>query len=108
MKHKLLMAHLKEEEPIERVIADVSVIEFQKRDLVYAHIIIFLHDDPKTALENPDRVDEIISAEIPYQNDPFLRQAVLRHLIQKPCTDDVDAVCVRAENAHNGFLKHFG
>ena len=108
MKHKLLMAHLKEEEPCERVIADVSVIEFQKRDLVYAHIIIFLHDDPKTALENPDRVDEIISAEIPYQNDPFLRQAVLRHLIQKPCTDDVDAVCVRAENAHNGFLKHFG
>ncbi len=41
MKHKLLMAHLKEGAPFGRVIADVSVIEFQKRGILHAHIICF-------------------------------------------------------------------
>ncbi len=47
MKHKLLMAHLKEDEPFGKVIADVSVIEFQKRGLMHAQIILFLHEIPK-------------------------------------------------------------
>ena len=51
MKHKLLMEHLKEDEPFRRVAADVSVIKFQKRGLVHAYIILFLHDDANKALQ---------------------------------------------------------
>ena len=47
LKHKLLMMHLKKDKPFGRFVADVSVIEFQKRGLVHAHIIPFLHDEAK-------------------------------------------------------------
>ena len=88
MKYKLLMVRLKEDEPFHRVIADLSVIEFQKRGLLHAHIILFLHENSKKDLENPERVDAILSTEIPAEDDPILRNAVIKHLIHKPSTHD--------------------
>ncbi len=70
-------------------------------------IILSLHENAKRALENLDRVNEIISAEIFSQKDPALRQAVLKHLIHKPCTDDVDAVCKWDGKCTKRFPKAF-
>ncbi len=51
MKQKILVTHLKEDQPFGRIVADVSVIEFQKRGLVHANIILFLDEEAKRALE---------------------------------------------------------
>ena len=107
LKYKLLMMHLKENEPFGRIAADFSVIEFQKRDFVHAYIILFIHDDAKEALQNPERVYEIISAEIPSEDDHTLRQAINKHLIHRPCNHDSNARCLPDGKCSECFPKAF-
>jgi hypothetical protein len=73
----------------------VYVVEFQKKGLPHAHILVSLRDDadrPKTA----DDLDRVISAEIPPLPDPNdhspkaeaqrrLRKSVLRHHVHNDC-----------------------
>ncbi|XP_057745614.1 uncharacterized protein LOC130963528 [Arachis stenosperma] len=67
-----------------RVTAVVYTIEFQKRGLPHAHILVFLHPDDKIQLAS--QVDEIISAEIPdKENDPVAYSAVDRFMVHGPC-----------------------
>ena len=87
--------------------ADVSVIEFQKRGFVYAHIILFLHDEAKKALQNPERVDEVISAEIPSEGDQTLRQAITKHLIHRLCNHESNARCLCDGKCSKRFSKAF-
>jgi len=67
-----------------KLIAKVHVIEFQKRGLPHAHILIFLHSDfkPRTV----SLVDKIVTAEIP---DPLiyprLYTIVISNMIHGPC-----------------------
>lgn len=49
------------------VIAYIFTIEFQKRGLPHAHILITLHPDNK--LMTPEAIDKYISAEIPSDAD---------------------------------------
>ncbi|KAL7132194.1 hypothetical protein ABFS83_12G055800 [Erythranthe nasuta] len=61
-------------------------IEFQKRGLLHAHILIFLHADSK--YPSPEDIDKIISAEIPDENeDPVLHSFVTSLMIHGPCGD---------------------
>ncbi|XP_026412120.1 uncharacterized protein LOC113307871 [Papaver somniferum] len=46
-----------------KVVAHVHVIEFQKRGLPHAHILIILHEKDK--LRTPDDYDKVVRAEIP-------------------------------------------
>ena len=49
----------------------VYTVEFQKRGLPYAHILLFLEDDDK--IRTTAHIDRFISAEIPDKNeDPEL------------------------------------
>ena len=50
----------------------MHVIEFQKRGLVYAHIIIFLDELSKKKLQDPNEVKYVISAEILGSEDEIL------------------------------------
>ena len=64
--------------------AGLYTIEFQKRGLPHAHILLFLHP----TMKNPsaDHIDKIISAEIPYLNvDPDSYNAVNKFMIHGPC-----------------------
>ncbi|XP_074288915.1 uncharacterized protein LOC141614060 [Silene latifolia] len=64
--------------------AVVYTIEFQKRGLPHAHIVLFLHREDKfpTAAD----VDKIISAEIPDPTtDPVLHSVVCEYMLHGPC-----------------------
>ena len=59
-------------------------IEFQKRGLLHVHLLLFLHPDNK--YPSPDEMDQIISPEIPSQeNDPALYTLVQNHMVHGPC-----------------------
>ncbi|XP_074291065.1 uncharacterized protein LOC141617824 [Silene latifolia] len=67
-----------------RVGSVVYTIEFQKRGVPHAHIILFLHREDKfpTAAD----VDKIISAEIPDPTtNPVLNSVVCEYMLHGPC-----------------------
>ena len=68
-----------------KVIGRTHVIEFQKRGLPHAHILVILHpnDIPRT----PEDIDQIVTAEIPQDPllQPLLHQSVTKHMIHGPC-----------------------
>ncbi|XP_073152409.1 uncharacterized protein [Henckelia pumila] len=60
------------------------VIEYQKRGLPHAHMLLIFENTDK--LRTPDEFDSIVRAEIPSQTEePNLYEAVLHHMIHGPC-----------------------
>ena len=79
-----ILNDLKKNGVLGRVIANVYVIEFQKRGLPHAHILVFLHPDDKP--KTPEQVDKIISAEVPDPvNNKELFELVKKHMLHTPC-----------------------
>lgn len=75
--------------------AGMYTIEFQKRGLLHAHILLWLH--PAQRCVPPSDVDRIISAELPDKiKDPATHRAVLEFMIHGPCgTVKPGATCMR-------------
>jgi hypothetical protein len=67
-----------------KVVAQVHVVEFQKRGLPHAHILVwFKNEDKPRTTEDYDR---IICAEIPdFEKNPNLFETVTTQLIHGPC-----------------------
>ncbi len=66
------------------VISKIHVIEFQKRGLPHAHILIILHETHKP--RGPEDYDKIVSAEIPNpQMNTSLFKKVASHMLHGPC-----------------------
>jgi hypothetical protein len=86
-KLKMLVQHIKKEGIYGCHVAHVYTIEFQKRGLPHAHILIFVDDS--SHLRTPEQVDATICAEIP---DPLthkcLYDLVTTHMIHTPCGDE--------------------
>jgi hypothetical protein len=83
----------------------VYTIEYQKRGLPHAHILLFLHRDvvPRCA----EQVDELVSAQIP-TNDPELAAIVKSLLVHGPCGPEFpNAPCMRDGKCSKGFPKRF-
>ncbi|XP_016166002.1 uncharacterized protein LOC107608783 [Arachis ipaensis] len=90
-----------------RVSAVVYTIEFQKRGLPHAHILLFLHHDDK--FPTGEDIDRIISAEIPDKvNDPLYYEAVEKHMMHGPCGSfRKDSPCMENGQCMRHFPKRF-
>ena len=64
------------------VAALIYTIEFQKRGLPHAHILISLCKDNK--ITDIATIDKYVSAEVPQEGDP-LREIVIAHMVHGPC-----------------------
>lgn len=79
-----LMDDIRKKQILGRVVGSVYVIEFQKRDLPHAHILIILEARDKS--QTPDDYDAIVSAEIPdRERQPRLFDIVFRTMVHRPC-----------------------
>ncbi len=71
---------------------------------------MILDEPSKSSLRNPDRIDELISGEIPSEEDAVLRNQVLKNMIHRPCIGNPGAVCKRAHgngSCSKSFPKRF-
>jgi hypothetical protein len=87
--------------------AKVHVIEFQKRGLPHAHILLILksEDKPKDA----EAIDRVISAEIPdIEVNPRLHAIVTKHMIHGPCGQhNLNSPCMKDGKCSKNFPKQF-
>ena len=84
LKLKALMNDLLHKHVLGRTVADIYVIEFQKRGLPHAHILLIMNQDDK--IRDVEGIDDIICAEIPDRNiDPDLYDIVTSNMMHGPC-----------------------
>ena len=93
----------------EGVLGDVNAylytIEFQKRGLPHAHIIVFLK--PHAKLRSPEDIDTLMSSEFP-ENNADLLELVKRFMVHKPCGDqNPNSPCMVKGKCSKGFPKQF-
>ena len=90
-----------------KVVARVHVIEFQKRGLPHAHILLILDgpDKPRT----PEHYDQYVCAELPDEKEqPELFKAVVGNMLHGPCGEDYpNAPCMVNRKCSKGFPKPF-
>ncbi|XP_076038426.1 uncharacterized protein LOC143023700 [Oratosquilla oratoria] len=74
-------------------IAAIHVIEFQKRGLPHCHMLIMLREEDK--IRTREQIDNIVSAELPSEHDPELRELVKKLMIHGPCgTFNPNSICM--------------
>ena len=105
LKLKALLHDLLQEDVLGRVTAYVYTIEFQKRGLPHAHMVLFLADADKP--RTTEDVDRLVSAEIPDpQLQPEFHNTVKRHMIHGPCGElDPQCVCMQNGECKKKFPK---
>ncbi|XP_021960166.1 uncharacterized protein LOC110856033 [Folsomia candida] len=87
--------------------AKIHVIEFQKRGLPHAHILIILRQEDKPSTD--DKIDKLVCAEIPDPvSHPKLHSMVTHHMIHGPCgTQNMNSPCMDGNNCTKDFPKDF-
>ncbi|ONM01236.1 hypothetical protein ZEAMMB73_Zm00001d030646 [Zea mays] len=78
-----LKHQLTKQDILGKVRAYVYVVEFQKRGLPHAHLLLIMQR--KYKLTCPEQYDLLISAEIPSNKYPELRKMVIKHMMHGPC-----------------------
>ena len=70
-----------------RSLAMIHILEFQKRGLPHAHLVLTFEQDDR--LRDAADVDSIISAKIPsHQQFPLLHETILNQMMHSPCDQD--------------------
>ncbi|XP_027082697.1 uncharacterized protein [Coffea arabica] len=106
-KFEMLKSEILKKKIFGEVQALVYVIEFQKRGLPHAHLLLILKHEYKPL--NPEAYDQIVSAEIP---DPdkqrYLYSLVIKHMMHGPCGQlNKDNVCMKNGTCRNHYPKDF-
>ncbi|XP_058765892.1 uncharacterized protein LOC131639412 [Vicia villosa] len=107
IKFKELMVDLTKKHILGKVMAFMYTIEFQKRGLPHAHILIFFH--PQSKYPTPSDIDNIICAEIPDPEiHPALYALVKSHMIHGLCgLSRPDSRCMRNRQCSKYYPKKF-
>ena len=102
-----LLKDLSQRNILGRSVARLHVIEFQKRGLPHAHILVWL-DEASKPRDGPE-LDSIIRAEIPCPvQEPDLHRAVIAHHMHGPCGSlNPGNVCMKDGVCSKGFPKAF-
>ncbi|KAM3238286.1 hypothetical protein P3L10_013317 [Capsicum annuum] len=102
-----LIKNLKANQVFEKVKAIIYTIEFQKRGLPHAHILLFLHESNKFPCASD--IHRIISAEIPDKvNDPHYYDVVKNMIMHGPCgSTDKFSPCMQNGKCTKHFPKKF-
>ncbi|KAG1444082.1 hypothetical protein G6F57_017903 [Rhizopus arrhizus] len=62
----------------------IRTIEYQKRGLPHCHLLLFLEGDD-SVFRNPEKIDEVICAELQSDDDPELLELVSGQMMHGPC-----------------------
>jgi hypothetical protein len=84
LKYNALMDDLLKKHVLGKVKAHTATIEWQKRGLTHAHILLIMEDEDKP--KTPEKIDSVVSAEIPDSTiNPKLFEIVTTNNIHGPC-----------------------
>ena len=86
LKQQQLLQEIKKKNIFGRYLGCVCTIEYQKRGLPHMHLLLFL--DPTDRFLSMDRIDQIISAEIPVATNTItttLKDIVTTAMLHGPC-----------------------
>ena len=105
LKLKALMDDLLKKHVLGNTVADVLTIEFQKRGLPHAHILLIMDRDDK--IREVEGIDNIICAEIPDRiGDPDLYDVVISNMMHGPCgPTNVDSPCMKNGKCSKRYLR---
>ena len=107
LKLEALMDDIGKKHVLGTPVANIHVIEFQKRGLPHAHILLILktQDKPK---DNED-IDKFICAEIPdIEINPRLHAIVTKHMVHGPCgVENMNSPCMVDGKCSKDFPKPF-
>ena len=85
--------------------AHLYTIEFQKRGLPHAHIIVFLK--PHAKLRTPGDIDQLMSSEFP-TNNPELLELIKKFMVHTPCgAQNPNSPCMVNGSCSKSFPKPF-
>lgn len=100
LKLKKLIEELKIKEIFGKILAYTYVVEFQKRGLPHAHILLIL--DKEYGIKDAEEIDDIVCAEIPNkEKEPRLYEIITKHMIHGPCGEH-NMKCVCMEEGKDG------
>ncbi|XP_073137503.1 uncharacterized protein [Henckelia pumila] len=107
MKLDVLIKDVRKNKIFGNVKAVIYTVEFQKRGLPHAHILLFLCKEEKCPVA--ETVDRIISAEIPDKNqDPVYYDAVRDLMMHGPCGEvRKNSPCMSGGRCQKHFPKKF-
>ena len=86
IKQRQLLHELRQKNIFGRFLGYVWTIEYQKRGLPHMHLLLFLHSDDRFL--TPERIDEIVCAELPDPNldtDGELSAIIMSCMVHGPC-----------------------
>ncbi|GMF44782.1 unnamed protein product [Phytophthora fragariaefolia] len=88
-----------------RILARIYVVEFQKRGLPHAHILIILAEEDKPRARAI--IDKLVSAKIPDEvSNPELYKTVMTCMMHGPCGNlDPNCACMKDGSCSKGFPK---
>ena len=107
IKLKSLLDDIMKQQIFGEVVSILAIVEWQKRNLPHAHILLVLH--PNVKPQEPKDYDKISCAELPNSvSNPDLFQLVLTHMVHGPCgTLNPNCVCMKNGNCQKRFPKPF-